>query len=54
MLIGVRPELRAGHWLHKIAFVGEGAEGEYEVNAPIGEVTWDFDGAQKTTVDMET
>jgi hypothetical protein len=53
ILIGIRPEIRAGHWLHKIAFVGEDAEGEYEVNAPIAEVTWDFDGAQKTTVDME-
>jgi hypothetical protein len=54
VLIGIRPEIRAGHWLHKIAFVGEGAEGEYEVNAPIADVTWDFDGAQKTTVDMES
>jgi hypothetical protein len=53
VLIGIRTDLRAGDWLHGIQFVGGDGGEAYAVNAPIAEVTYDFDGAQKTTVDLE-
>jgi len=38
-MIGIRPEYKAGTWVHDVVLKGEGS---YRIEAPIGRVTFDF------------
>lgn len=42
-MVGIRPEYRAGLWVQKIKMIGaSGNDTDYDINAPIEQVTWDF------------